>query len=71
MATRYTRSAKRSRLAARAMNKLHRAETETGTSIPAPGPEVRAKTGEANSFNRLIPVSRTDPLSDVTVISIA
>lgn len=41
MATLYTSSANRTRLAARAVDKLDRAETESGTSIPAPGPKVR------------------------------
>jgi integrase len=44
MATLYTRSANRSRLAAGAIDKLDRPETETGTSIPSPSPEVRDKT---------------------------
>ena len=43
MATLYTRSASRSRLAARAIGKLDRAETENRTSIPAPSAEVRAE----------------------------
>jgi integrase len=42
MATLYTRSANRSRLAAGAIAKLDRAETENRTSIPAPKAEVRA-----------------------------
>ena len=42
MATLYTRSANRSRLAAGAIGKLDRAETENRTSIPAPMAEVRA-----------------------------
>jgi integrase len=43
MATLYTRSANRSRLAAGAIDKLDRpaAETETGTAIPAPSAKVR------------------------------
>lgn len=41
MATHYTRSANRDRLAAGAIVKLDRPETETGTSIPAPPAEVR------------------------------
>jgi integrase len=45
MATLYTRSANRTRLAAGAIDKLDRAsKTETGTSIPAPSPKVRDKT---------------------------
>lgn len=43
MATLYTRSANRSRLAAGAISKLDRAETENRTSIPAPTAEVRDK----------------------------
>lgn len=43
MATLYTRSANRSRLAAGAIGKLDRAETENRTSIPAPMAEVREK----------------------------
>ena len=43
MATLYTRSANRSRLAAGAIGKLDRAETENRTSIPAPTAEVREK----------------------------
>jgi integrase len=42
MATLYTKSANRSRLAAGAIGKLDRAETENRTSIPAPIAEVRA-----------------------------
>jgi integrase len=42
MATLYTKSANRSRLAAGAIGKLDRAETENRTSIPAPSAEVRA-----------------------------
>jgi integrase len=42
MATHYTRSANRSRLAAGAIDKLDRSETENRTSIPAPVAEVRA-----------------------------
>src|SRR5580692_9909673 len=42
MATLYTKSANRSRLAAEAIGKLDRAETENRTSIPAPMAEVRA-----------------------------
>jgi hypothetical protein len=42
MATLYTKSANRSRLAAVAIGKLDRAETENRTSIPAPSAEVRA-----------------------------
>ena len=41
MATHYTRSANRDRLAAGAIVKLDRPETETGTSIPAPLDTVR------------------------------
>ena len=41
MATLYTRSANRDRLAAGAIVKLDRPETETGTSIPAPSAVVR------------------------------
>jgi integrase len=41
MATLYTASANRTRLAAGAVDKLDRAETESGTSIPAPGQKVR------------------------------
>jgi integrase len=41
MATLYTRSANRTRLAAGAIDKLDRAEAETGTSIPAPSAKVR------------------------------
>jgi integrase len=44
MATLYTRSANRSRLAAGAIDKLDRAETESGTSIPSPDAEVRGKS---------------------------
>jgi hypothetical protein len=44
MATLYTRSANRSRLAAGAIGKLDRAETENGTSIPSPDAEVRGKS---------------------------
>jgi integrase len=44
MATLYTRSANRSRLAAGAIGKLDRAETENRTSIPAPMAEVREKS---------------------------
>lgn len=43
MATLYTRSANRSRLAAGAIGKLDRAGTENRTSIPAPMAEVRDK----------------------------
>jgi hypothetical protein len=43
MATLYTRSANRSRLAAGAIGKLDRAEIENRTSIPAPTAEVRDK----------------------------
>ena len=43
MATLYTKSANRSRLAAGAIGKLDRAETENRTSIPAPSAEVRAE----------------------------
>jgi hypothetical protein len=43
MATPYTKSANRSRLAAGAIGKLDRAETENRTSIPAPSAEVRAE----------------------------
>ena len=42
MATLYTKSANRGRLAAGAIGKLDRAETENRTSIPAPTAEVRA-----------------------------
>jgi len=42
MATLYTKSANRTRLAAGAIGKLDRAETENRTSIPAPNAEVRA-----------------------------
>ena len=42
MATLYTKSANRGRLAAGAIGKLDRAETEDRTSIPAPMAEVRA-----------------------------
>jgi integrase len=42
MATLYTKSANRGRLAAGAIGKLDRAETEKRTSIPAPAAEVRA-----------------------------
>jgi integrase len=42
MATLYTKSANRGRLAAGAIGKLDRAETENRTSIPAPSAEVRA-----------------------------
>jgi integrase len=42
MATLYTKSANRSRLAAGAIGKLDRGETENRTSIPAPSAEVRA-----------------------------
>jgi integrase len=42
MATLYTESANRIRLAAGAIGKLDRAETENRTSIPAPSAEVRA-----------------------------
>jgi integrase len=42
MATLYTKSANRTRLAAGAIGKLDRAETENRTSIPAPVAEVRA-----------------------------
>ena len=41
-ATLYTKSASRGRLAAGAIGKLDRAETENRTSIPAPTAEVRA-----------------------------
>jgi integrase len=44
MATLYTRSANRTRLAAGAIDKLDRAETETGTAIPAPSAEVRDRS---------------------------
>jgi hypothetical protein len=43
MATLYTKSANRSRLAAGAISKLDRAETENRTSILAPSAEVRAE----------------------------
>jgi integrase len=43
MATLYTKSANRTRLAAGAIGKLDRAETENRTSIPAPTAEVREK----------------------------
>ena len=42
MATLYTKSANRGRLAAGAIGKLNRPETENRTSIPAPTAEVRA-----------------------------
>jgi integrase len=42
MATLYTKSANRGRLAAGAIGKLDRAETENRTSIPVPSAEVRA-----------------------------
>lgn len=42
MATLYTKSANRSRLAAGAIGKLDRGETENRTPIPAPSAEVRA-----------------------------
>jgi integrase len=42
MATLYTKSANRTRLAAGAIGKLDRGETENRTSIPAPSAEVRA-----------------------------
>lgn len=45
MASLYTRSADRQRLAAGAMSKLSR--TETGTSIPAPSRKVRASEGKS------------------------
>ena len=41
MATLYTKSANRTRLAAGAIGKLDRGETENRTSIPAPMDEVR------------------------------
>src|SRR3981189_2191563 len=44
MATLYTKSANRGRLAAGAIGKLDRAETENRTSIPAPMAEVRAES---------------------------
>jgi integrase len=43
MATMYTRSANRTKLAAGAIHKLDRPEAETGTSIPAPDLKVRDK----------------------------
>ena len=43
MATLYAKSANRTRLAAGAIGKLDRAETENRTSIPAPAAEVRAR----------------------------
>jgi hypothetical protein len=43
MATLYTKSANRGRLAAGAIGKLDRAETENRISIPAPTAEVRAE----------------------------
>jgi hypothetical protein len=42
MATLYAKSANQTRLAAGAIGKLDRAETENRTSIPAPLAEVRA-----------------------------
>jgi hypothetical protein len=42
-ATLYTKIANRSKLAAGAIGKLDRAETENRTSIPAPSAEVRAE----------------------------
>jgi hypothetical protein len=42
MATLYTKSANRTRLAAGAIGKLDRAGTENRTSIPAPMAEVQA-----------------------------
>lgn len=42
MATLYTKSPNRGRLAAGAIGELDRAETENRTSIPAPMAEVRA-----------------------------
>jgi hypothetical protein len=42
MATLYTKSANRTRLAAGAIGELDRGETENRTSIPAPSAEVRA-----------------------------
>jgi integrase len=47
MATLYTKSANRGRLAAGAIGKLDRAETENRTSIPAPMAEVRAGSGKS------------------------
>ena len=47
MATFYTKSANRSRLAAGAIGKLDRATTENRTTIPSPSAEVRA--GNRNS----------------------
>src|SRR5271166_4940282 len=41
MATHYTRSADRTRLAAGAISKLDRPEAETGTSIPSQGGDAR------------------------------
>jgi integrase len=46
MATLYTRSANRDRLAAGAIDKLDRRETETGTSIPSPEDKVREFGGK-------------------------
>jgi hypothetical protein len=43
MATLHTKSANRSRLAAEAIGKLDRAETENRTPIPAPSAEVQAE----------------------------
>src|SRR5437588_8063893 len=54
MATLYTRSANRTRLAAGAIDKLDRAsKTETGTSILAPSPTVRSKTRISEWFQSL------------------
>lgn len=44
MATLYTKSANRTRLAAGAIGKLDRGETENRISIPAPMAEVREKS---------------------------
>jgi len=47
MATLYTKSLNLTRLAARAIGKLDRGETENRTSIPAPSAEVRAGNGKS------------------------
>jgi hypothetical protein len=54
MATLYTKSANRGRLAAGAIGKLDRAETENRTSIPAPMAEVRA--GNPEKSNKISPL---------------
>jgi len=46
MATLYTRSASRTRLAAGAIDKLDRAETGNRTSLPAPMDEVREENSK-------------------------